>query len=308
MRIKQLVISTALLLFAALGTYFGQKYYVRFQSAKQERGIREARIAAWHSLQQSLKNEINQFKGEAGITIVDLGAGWEFSHNKAALFPSASLAKIPLMAACFLAAEQGKVKLERTIALKSSDKLTGSGVLKDMPAGTAFSVQRLIGLMMYDSDNTATNIITNLLGIDYVNSACSAFGLRDTRLSRRIADYRLRDQGIENYTTAQDMALLLTKIYRKELGSRNISDQCIAILKLTRMNDRIPKYLPPEITVAHKTGLERGVCHDAGIVFTRTGDFIIVVLTKHAHANSNLSKEFIAKVSSDTYTYFERLK
>jgi len=80
------------------------------------------------------------------------------------------------------------------------------------------------------------------------------------------------------------------------------------MLKLTRMNDRIPKYLPAEITVAHKTGLENGVCHDAGIVFTRKGDFIIAVLTKHANANSNQSKKFIAKVSLYAYKYFEQLK
>ena len=308
MRIKHIFIFVGLLIFLAVGSYFGQQYYTGLQKAQQERLIREARIAAWQELQQRIKNEISQFKGETGIAIIDLATGWEFSYEKAKLFPSASLAKIPLMAACFLAADQGRIKLDRNIALKSSDKLTGSGVLKDMPAGTTFSLERLIGLMIYDSDNTATNIVTNLLGTDYLNSAFKTFGLKNTELSRKIADYRLRDKGIENYTTAEDMALLLNKIYRKELHNRNVSDQCINMLKLTRMNDRIPKYLPAEITVAHKTGLENGVCHDAGIVFTRKGDFIIAVLTKHANANSNLSKELIAKVSLYAYKYFEQLK
>ena len=308
MRIKKIFIFIGLFIFLAVGAYFGQQYYSRLQKTKQDRLIQEARKVSWQELQQRIKNEIGQFKGETGIVIIDLETGWEFSYEKAKLFPSASLAKIPLMAACFLAAEQGRIKLDRNIALKSSDKLTGSGVLKDMPAGTTFSVERLIGLMIYDSDNTATNIVTNLFGIDYLNSAFKSFGLKNTDLSRKIADYHSRDKGIENYTTAEDMALLLKKIYRKELESKNVSDQCISMLKLTRMNDRIPKYLPVEITVAHKTGLENGVCHDAGIVFTRKGDFIIVVLTKHANANSILSKEFIAKVSLYAYKYFEQLQ
>ncbi|MBM3245623.1 MAG: serine hydrolase, partial [Candidatus Omnitrophica bacterium] len=236
-----------------------------------------------------------------------LETGWEFSYEKDKLFPSASLAKIPLMAACFLAADQGRIKLDRNIALKSSDKLTGSGVLKDMPAGATFSVERLIGLMIYDSDNTATNIVTNLVGVDYLNNTFRGFGLKNTVLSRKIADYQSRNEGIENYTTAGDMALLLEKIYRRMLGNKYVSEQCIRMLKLTRMNDRIPKYLPPEITVAHKTGLERGVCHDAGIVFTRKGDFIIAVLTKHANSNSAPSKEFIAKISLYAYKYFDQL-
>jgi len=290
------------------GGYFGLQYYVKFQKAKQERIVYEARKAAWKELQQRVKNEISQFTGEAGIAIKDLQTRWEFSYEKAKLFPSASLAKIPLMAACFLAADHGRIKLDRNIALKLSDKLTGSGVLKDMPAGTTFSVERLIGLMIYDSDNTATNIVTNLVGIDYLNKTFKSFGLKNTDLSRKIADYRSRDKGIENYTTAEDLALLLDKIYQRKLGNKNVSNQCISMLKLTRMNDRIPKYLPPEITIAHKTGLENGICHDAGIVFTRKGDFIIVVLTKHANANSAPSKEFIAKLSLHAYKYFEQLQ
>jgi len=307
MKTKKVILFITLILFLVIGGYFGQQYYAKFQKAEQERILYERRKAAWQELQQRLKVEINQFKGETGIVIKDLETGWEFSYEKTRLFPSASLAKIPLMAACFWAADQGRINLDRNIALKSSDKLTGSGVLKDMPAGATFSVERLIGLMIYDSDNTATNIVTNLLGIDYLNSAFRAFGLRNTELSRKIADYHSRDKGIENYTTAEDMALLLDKIYRRSLGNKSVSDQCISMLKLTRLNDRIPKYLPVDITIAHKTGLEKEVCHDAGIVFTRKGDFIIVVLTKHANSNSATSKEFIAKVSLYAYKYFEQL-
>ena len=306
MKAKKVFLFISIIIFLGVGAYFGQQHYGRFQKAKQEQLLYEARKTAWQALQQSIKSEIGQFKGEAGIVIKDLGTGWEFSYEKAKLFPSASLAKIPLMAACFLAVDQGRIKLDRNIALKSADKLTGSGVLKDMPAGTTFSVERLIGLMIYDSDNTATNIVTNLVGIDYLNNTFKSFGLKNTDLSRKIADYHSRDKGIENYTTAEDMALLLEKIYRRGLGNKNVSDQCISMLKLTRMNDRIPKYLPVDITIAHKTGLENGVCHDAGIVFTNKGDIIIVVLTKHANSNSAPSKGFIAKVSLHAYRYLEQ--
>ena len=304
---KKIFLSIFIGLSLICGSYFSYQYYTDLKETKRQQVLLEKRKAAWQVLRQKLTNEISQFKGETGIVVKDLETGWELSYGKNQPFPSASLVKIPLMAACFLAANQGRIKLNRNIALKSVDKLTGSGVLKNMPAGTTFSVQRLIGLMIYDSDNTATNIVTNLLGIDYLNSTFKAFGLKDTELSRKIADYQLRDKGIENYTTAQDMALLLENIYRGALGNKYVSDQCISMLKLTRMNDRIPKYLPVEITVAHKTGLENGVCHDVGIVFTRKGNFLICVLTKHAHSNSILSKEFIAKVSLYTYKYFEGL-
>ncbi|MBU0547900.1 MAG: class A beta-lactamase-related serine hydrolase [Candidatus Omnitrophica bacterium] len=290
MKVRKIFLFILIIVVLGVGGYSGRQQYARFQRAKQQQLINEARKAAWRNLQQRIKSEISQFKGESGIVVKDLETGWEISYAKTKLFPSASLAKIPLMAASFLAADQGRIKLDRNITLKLADKLTGSGVLKDMAAGTTFSAERLIGLMIYDSDNTATNIITNLVGIDYLNSAFKVFGLKNTKLSRKIADYRSRDKGIENYTTADDMALLLENIYRRTLGNKNVSDQCIGMLKLSRMNDRIPKYLPAEITIAHKTGLERDVCHDAGIVFTCKGDFVIAVLTKHANSTGASSK------------------
>ncbi len=304
---KKNLLYIILSLFLITGMYFGRQYIVKLYHAGQERLLYKARKSGWQELQKRLKAEINRFKGKSGIVIKDLETGWEFSHDAQELFPSASLTKIPLMAACFLAAEQNNFRLDRNIALKSSDKLSGSGILKDMPAGSVFSVDRLIGLMIYESDNTAANILTNLVGFNYLNGAFKTFGIRNTKLSRKIADYRLRDKGIENYTTAVDMALLLDKMYQRRLGDKNVSDRCISVLKLTRMNDRIPKYLPPEITVAHKTGLEYGVCHDAGIVFTRKGDFIIVVLTKQSGTNSPAAKEFIARISRHVYKYFESM-
>ncbi|RJP29157.1 MAG: serine hydrolase [Candidatus Omnitrophota bacterium] len=307
MRIKNTILVISIVILSASAGYSVRRYLERSEKTRQEFYLRQVRRAAWQELGRHLKSEIDQFKGEAGIVIKDLHAGWELSYQKSKLFPSASLAKIPIMAGCFLAAEQNLIKLNRDISLKSTDKLTGSGMLKDLPAGKSFSVDRLIGFMIYDSDNTATNILTDLLGIDYLNKTFQDFGLQNTFLSRKIADYRSRDKGLENYTTAEDMVLLLEKIYRRALGNKSVSDRCLRILKLARMNDRIPKYLPPEITVAHKTGLEKGVCHDTGIVFTCSGDFIIVVLTKHADANSAPSKEFIARISLQAYKYFEQL-
>lgn len=285
------------------GSYFVYRYYTHLR----QQTILEQRKAAWQALRQKLINEIKRFKGEVGIVIKDLRFNWEISYNKDRLFPSASLVKIPIMSACFLASEEGLINLDRQVVLRSKDKFSGSGILKDIRPGATFAVEELIGLMVYDSDNTATNILTNMLGIDYLNRVFNSLGLKNTNLSRRVADFSLRDRGIENYTTAADIALLLEQIYRKELISKDLSEKCLRVLKLQRVNDRIPKYLPVDITVAHKTGLERSVCHDAGIIFSCKGDFLICVLTKHANSNAVASKNFIARVALATYIYSKQL-
>jgi beta-lactamase class A len=288
------------------GSYFAYRYYAHLQALKRQQVILEQRKVAWQLLRQKINHEIKRFKGQVGIVIKDLRFNWEISYNQDKLFPSASLVKLPIMSACFLASKEGLIKLDRRVVLKNSDKFPGSGSLKDIRPGATFSVEELIGLMIYDSDNTATNILTSMVGIDYLNSVFNSLGLKNTNLSRRVADFNLRDRGIENYTTAQDMAGLLEQIYRRSLISKQLSEQCLRVLKLQHANDRIPKYLPVNLTVAHKTGLERNVCHDAGIVFSRQGDFLICVLTQHKNSNAVASKNFIAKVALDTYAYFEQ--
>lgn len=307
MRKRNVLISLLLIIILPAGTIFSYRYYQSYKETQINKLIFEKRKTNWLALRLKLANEVANFKGEAGIVIKDLAMNWEISFNKEQLFPSASLAKVPIMAACFLASKEGRLRLERNVSLKSSDKLIGSGMLKNTASGTTFSVEELIGLMIYESDNTATNILTNMVGIDYLNNSFKAFGLKNTDLSRKIADYHSRDMGIENYTTCQDMAFILEKIYRRNLVDKNVSEKCIGLLKLQRITDRIPKYLPVDIVIAHKSGLERGICHDVGIVFSRKGDFLICVLTQHKDSNSILSKELIAKISLHTYNYFEQL-
>lgn len=307
MKIRKTIILLSLLLLLSCGVYLSLTYYHAYQKAAKQKILWEKRKAGWTALKQILAEQITKFQGETGILIKDIDANWVMSFNKEKLFPSASLAKIPLMASCFRAAEEKKLTLDCCVKLKSTDKLSGSGMLKDMPAGKEFKIKELIGYMIYNSDNTAANILTNIVGMDYLNDSFRTFGLKNTNLSRKIADFQSRNMGVENYTTAEDMALILEEMYRRNLINNTISEKCLELMKLQRINNRIPKYLPPGITVAHKTGLERSICHDVGIVFTDKGNFIICVLTKHTGINSKPAKEFIAKIALLTYEYFKLL-
>ncbi|MFZ2602869.1 MAG: serine hydrolase, partial [Candidatus Omnitrophota bacterium] len=121
MKIKKIfliIFITALLVSVSFLAY---RYYSQAQEAKKQRALFEKRKITWEALRQKLANEISQFKGEAGIVVKDLQTNREIYYNKDKLFPSASLAKIPIMAACFLAAEEGRLKLDRQVALKDSD-------------------------------------------------------------------------------------------------------------------------------------------------------------------------------------------
>jgi len=258
--------------------------------------------AQWNSLQQNLSRETRRFKGQAAILIQDLQTGWQWEFQIEKPFPAASLIKLPIMAACFQAAQEGKIKLAQQVILRSKYKVSGSGKLKAMPAGSSFTIEQLMEEMIAQSDNTATNLLIDLVGIDKLNGYFKRQGLTGTTLSRKMMDFSQRKQGVENYTTVRDITLLLREIYDQRLINPDVSARCLDFLKRQHLHDRIPARLPKGTVVAHKTGLERGVCHDAGIVFTGKGNYLICVLTRNGKMAAP-AKKFIAQLSRLTYQY-----
>ena len=260
----------------------------------------------WEYLQQAVSYKKNRFNGTAGIVIEDLKRDYTMGFNENVCLPSASLVKIPIMAATFYAASQNQINLKTYLLLKETSKTSGSGILKAYPAGTQVTIEKLIEIMIDESDNTASNMLIDLLGFDYLNSAFKTLGLKNTNIVRKMMDFKSRKQGYENFTTAADLAFILEEVYDGKLINKEISARCLDILKKQKLRDRIPAKLPPGTIVAHKTGLERGICHDAGIIFTSQGDMLVCVLTRHKNKTAHPAKHFISNVAQDAYNYAVR--
>lgn len=282
-------------------TFFGLKAY---KEAELKKKLMERKKQTWMQLKTEVAKEAINFQGDLGILIKDLNTDWEISFNKEELFPAASLVKIPIMAACFQAVADGKISLQDKIILKGSDKTLGSGILKAMPIGAVFTIDQIVEFMVTRSDNTASNIMISLLGYDYLNNYFKQQGLKNTNLSRKMMDFRGRNKGVENFTSVRDISFLLENMYDNKFINSSYSQKCLKLLKMQKVKDRIPKKLPENAVVAHKTGLEKFVCHDAGIVFTKNGDFLICVLTKSKVCVKNV-KDFIAKMALNTYNKYQ---
>jgi len=283
---------------ACFSFMMGSNYYRNKKELQQK-------ILAWNKLKEKIILHTRMFNQDAAIVVKDLSTGWEIAINEDRLFPSASIVKIPIMASFISASAQGRLDLADKLTLRNRYKVLGSGILKSYAGGTEFSLEQLIELMITQSDNTAANILIDYLGFDYLNNSFKKLGLNNTNIVRKMMDFKKRKNGIENFTSAQDLVYILEKIYKRQLINEELSKKCIEILKKQKVKDRIPAKLPPNTIVANKTGLENGVCHDAGIVFTRKGDFIICVLTKHSYKTSRPAKRFISQIALDTYNFYQ---
>ena len=219
-------------------------------------------------------------------------------------FPAASLVKLPILVVALKAVKEKKFFFDDVVVIRKEDITSGSGILKGRKLPTKVTFMKLLELMIARSDNTASNKVIDILGFDYINEEFKKMGLKGTVLRRKMMDFDSRAKGIENYTTTSDLAKVLEMLYRKEFIGSQLSEIALSFLKEQRVNDRLPRYLPADIVVAHKTGLENGIVHDAGIVFTPKGNYIICVLTKK-FKNYSEAKKFIADISLLTYNLYE---
>jgi beta-lactamase class A len=264
-----------------------------------------ARWISYHKLMLELQRRASRFRGEAGILVKDLKTNQVIDINADKLFPSASLVKIPIMAAYYQAQEEGILKLSDELVLERHHKIRSCSRLYFSRNGSRHTINELIERMITESDNTATNMLTERLGFGYLNQKFVEFGLKNTDLRRGVMDLKWRAAGIENYTTAEDMALLLEKMYSRALVSAAASDTMMEILKRHKVNDRIPRNLPNDLVIAHKTGLLHDTVSDVGVVFTPEGDFILCVLTADIN-NFRYAKRFIGTVAACAYDHCYR--
>lgn len=254
-------------------------------------------------LMEKLRQIDQKFDGVMGVAVIDLTSGRTLTLNGDLVTAQASLIKVPVLAAAFQKIESGALSLDQKVELTEKDKAGGSGTL-DARLGTqpvALAVEELLTLMIRDSDNTATNKVIALVGMDNVNQLMAQLGLRATRLRRVMMDGAAAKRNEENTSTPMEMARLFEFIYRERLISRNASRRMIEILKLVQADFRAA--LPRGVVSASKPGGVPGVRTEAGIVFLEGRPYILSVMCSLTAGNANPIRDVLEAVHS----YFVRI-
>lgn len=242
-------------------------------------------------LAKVVEGSLQDAAGTYAVVVKNLGTGQEYNLNENREFTSASLYKLWVMATAFEQIKAGTLK-EDEVLTKTEKELNEIQEIKteEEPRGSiSMTVEKAIESMIIVSDNNAAVLLTERLG----HQKITAF-LQNHNFSSSSYNSPPR-------ATAGDMAALYEKLARGEIINRQSSDKMLALLYRQRLNDRIPKYLPEGVKVAHKTGELEGFKHDAGIVSTLDGDYIIVVLTETGDAQEAAEK--IALLSKAVFDF-----
>lgn len=261
----------------------------------------DPRDAAWDRMISSLDSLSARYPGRVSIVVKDLRSGRTWMHNPDDLFPAASLIKVPIMIAAFYKMKDGGLSLDERLAITRRNRVGGSGSLKWAPDGTKLSVRELLVHMINESDNTATKMMLDRIGIGYVQQQFPRMGLLYTGIYEEGMSIKGGRVAHENYTTAREMEMLLEKIYRGEAVDKPSSDLMMEILKKPKaVASRLAKGMPSNWEIAHKTGLLRQACHDSAIFLTPNGDYAVTVLTGQ-NASYSQAKNFITKTAHVTF-------
>lgn len=191
---------------------------------------------------------------------------------------AASVIKLPILIEAFRQREEGLVDFGEEFVLREEDKMPSCGALNYLQAGLKISMRDLAVLMIILSDNTATNLLIDRLGMEAVNATLSSLGAQGSRLRRKLFDAEAAERGLQNTVTARDMGRILEEMYFARIVSPRASEEMLQILSDQQLNGKIPFFLKQDgVRIAHKTGEDGGITHDVGIVFAKR-PFVLCML------------------------------
>jgi beta-lactamase class A len=260
----------------------------------------------WEKFEAEIHDIDQHLDGVMGVAIEDLTTGDHFFLHEDEVFAQASSIKITVLADLYLQAEQGKLKLTDLYTVQSSDLVPDSDIMGGLTPGvTRVTLRDLATMMVAVSDNSATNVLIDRVGMQNVNAVLDSLGLAHTRLRRKMMDLQAAKEGRENISTPREMMTLLSAIYRGKLLNKESAADFFKVLS-TNKDSFIPRDLPPDLKVANKPGELEAVRNDSGIVFVEGRPYVICVMTAFLR-NERDGEEAISQVSLAAWRMFDRL-
>ena len=245
--------------------------------------------------------------GVVGISVIDLSSGQRYDVNESLIFPQGSAIKIPILIELFRRVERGELKLADRLPVQRNNQVGGSGLLQYFSdGGSELSLHDLAVAMIVLSDNSATNVLIDRLGMEGVSGTMAEMGARQTKLQRKMIRPEESARGNENLSTPKEAADLMARIARCDLPVSAASCARIrAILEIPKsgaFRDAIPASVP----VAWKPGGIEGAQTAWGLVNVPGGPYAIAIMINYGVDDAEMERP-IREISSAAYKYFTQV-
>ena len=254
--------------------------------------------------QMQLEEIVGSYEGVAGVHVLDLSTGDRFAADDELLFPQASAIKIPILLEFFRRAETDPGILSKRVEMNDEVRTGGSGVLHHLTdGGSTLSLEDYSIYMIVYSDNTATNVLIDELGMEAINALSMSLGASDTKLQRKMIQPEESARGNENLSTPRDAARIMERIARCDLpmskGSCARVREILEIYKGGPIRAPIPRAIP----VAFKPGGITGVATVWALIGMPDRPYVLSVMSNYGGDGGAV----VEAVSDAAYQYFSRL-
>ena len=276
----------------------------------------QPKLSKKDALEVKVRAQIDSIQGDMAVAFLNLSDPTDSLFiNTDEKFHAASTMKVPVMIELFKQEQEGKINLNDSILLVNEFKsiVDGSPYSMDIAddsddviynkIGTKVSLKDLMYSMITVSSNLATNVLIELVDAKKVTATMHDLGAENIEVLRGVEDQKAYDLGLSNSTTAKDLAIIMKAIASNQAGTEADCKAMIDILKDQQFNEIIPKYLPEDVKVAHKTGSITGVHHDAGIIYLPDGKSYVLVLLSKNLEDFDKGTEQLAGISKTVYEY-----
>lgn len=255
-------------------------------------------------LQMRLNEVAERLDGVLGYVVVDLTSDERVAARlEHQAFPTASTIKLAILYELLKQCEEGKLALDKPVRLERSQVVAGSGILQHLSPPT-LSLADHAALMIILSDNTATNVVIDAVGVANVTARMKALKLGDILLRRKMMDGAAARRGDENVASPASLAKTAEMLWRGEGLEKQSRDAAVRILY--EVPGAIRRAVPARVRVASKTGTLEGVRAEAAVVELDARPFALAAMTTYLR-NDPDGDSAIGQVADAAFSYFERL-
>ena len=243
-----------------------------------------AQPTANNSLDQQIKNKVASFKGRVSLFARNLDTGQTYALNADERVRTASTIKIAVMVEGFARVAEGRAKWTDEVVLTKEKKYGGSGILYELSDGLRLTLRDAVNLMMLVSDNTATNLVLEVLTTDAVNARMESLGLNQIKIMRKVGSGGESKAGKDpdnkrfglGMATPREMVLLLEKLERGEVVSSAASKEMIDLMKREQGRYAIGRSLW-DVPIASKYGALDHLRSSIGIIYSKKGKIAMAI-------------------------------
>ena len=219
---------------------------------------------------EAIRTQMEGIKGHLGFYYKNLATGYEYGVGEDEEYLAASVIKLPLYMHILNKQAAGELTMDDSVVTLQSDKVPGCGALSMFTEEVQTDIRTLCRLMICISDNTATNRLIRLCGLEDVECGFVKMGLEKTKIRRFLFDSVSSAKGIQNTVCPKELGMLLEKLYRGEFINADVSREVTDTLLAQQINHKLGGKICDAVAIAHKTGEDDDLSNDVGIVYAKT--------------------------------------